>query len=351
LKSFLKIVSSLLVGGVCTFLVVRRMDGDAVLAALKAVPATAVGVYLVSLAATHVFRAVRWEYLLRPIGVSLRLRQLLPISSVGFMAILALPFRLGEFVRPYYVVRLGRSRMSAVLGTVAVERIVDGLVISVLFFATYLATGATYSATLKVAAWISLLGFLTATLFLAFALAWPARTVRWTLRVTLLRRLAPRVADKVADKLLALIQGFRVLRDPGNLVPFLGYTLLYWGTNGLGMWLLATQMGLPIPLVAAFVAMSFTGVIISLPNAPGLIGQFHWGIVVGLLPFLDGTTAAQSHAVAYATLLHGIQAAWYLTAGLVSLRFVGGRRTSFRDVVAESQHVVTEVESREQVAS
>jgi hypothetical protein len=49
------------------------------------------------------------------------------ISTVGFMAILALPFRLGEFARPYYVVRQGQSRMSEVLGTVAVERIVDGL--------------------------------------------------------------------------------------------------------------------------------------------------------------------------------------------------------------------------------
>ena len=53
------------------------------------------------------------------------------------MAIQALPVRLGEFVRPYFVVRTGQSRMSAVLGTVAVERIVDGLLISSIFFASY----------------------------------------------------------------------------------------------------------------------------------------------------------------------------------------------------------------------
>jgi hypothetical protein len=36
-------------------------------------------------------------------------------------------------------------------------------------------------------------------------------------------------------------------------------------------------MHLPISPVAAFAAMSFTGVLISLPNSPGLVGQFHLG--------------------------------------------------------------------------
>ena len=57
------------------------------------------------------------------------------------MAILALPVRLGEFVRPYFVARERRVRMSAAVGTVAVERIVDGLLISILFFVAYLAVG------------------------------------------------------------------------------------------------------------------------------------------------------------------------------------------------------------------
>src|SRR5439155_3364540 len=140
---------------------------------------------------THFLRAWRWRHLLQPIGVSLPAGRLLAISSVGFMAILALPVRLGEFVRPYYVVRAGQSRMSAVLGTVAVERIVDGLVIAVLFFGCYLASpSGAYSAGLRAAAWISLLGFLGLTVFLAFALAWPERTIRLVLAVTLIGHLA-----------------------------------------------------------------------------------------------------------------------------------------------------------------
>src|SRR5687767_14813980 len=46
--------------------------------------------YLALLAGTHFFRAWRWNNLLRPIGVDLPAGKLLTISSVGFMAILAL---------------------------------------------------------------------------------------------------------------------------------------------------------------------------------------------------------------------------------------------------------------------
>ena len=81
----------------------------------------------------HVCRALRWNYLLAPLNVKIPAGPLLAISSVGFMAILALPARLGEFVRPGLLRRRGISA-SAALGTVAVERIVDLLLISVLVF-------------------------------------------------------------------------------------------------------------------------------------------------------------------------------------------------------------------------
>jgi uncharacterized protein (TIRG00374 family) len=294
---------------------------------------------------THFFRAWRWGYLLRPLGIRLPLGRLLAISSVGFMAILALPVRLGEFVRPYYVVRSGHSRMSAVLGTVAVERIVDGLLISVLFFSCYLGSGGAdgghYSAPLRVAAWVSLIGFVTLTLFLAFALTFPARTVKLVLSLTLLAHLAPSLGHRLADKLSALIQGFRALREPRNLLPFLAQTILYWGSNGFGMYLLARSMQLDISLAAAYATMSFTGVLISLPNSPGLVGQFHAGVLAGLGAYLP-VEIVRSHGGAYAIALHGIQFVWYVGLGFLSLFFVGGRRPSLREVVIESNRAAAE---------
>jgi uncharacterized membrane protein YbhN (UPF0104 family) len=87
----------------------------------------------------------------------------------------------------------------------------------------------------------------------------------------------PLAGARIADKLRALIEGFKVLHEPRDLLPFLAETILYWGSNGLGMWLLARGMGLDISLPAAYAAMAFTGVLISLPNSPGLVGQFEAG--------------------------------------------------------------------------
>lgn len=337
-----KIALSLLVGGVCVWFTLRRMDLGATWQVLRDVPLKAVLLYTLTLAVTHLFRAWRWEYLLRPIGVSLPLGRLLTISSVGFMAILALPVRLGEFVRPYYVVRDGQSRMSAVLGTVAVERIVDGLLISILFFVTYLVSdSSTYPAALRVAAWVSLLGFVVLTAFLSCALTWPARTISLVLSVTLVRRLSPALAERIADKVQALIQGFRVLHDPANLAVFLAQTVLYWGSNGFGMWLLARHMHLDLSLTAAFATMAFTGVLISLPNAPGLVGQFHAGILAALGAYLP-VVMIKSYGGAYAVALHGIQFVWYVGVGFVCLLLIGGGAKSLRRVVVESNRAAEE---------
>jgi glycosyltransferase 2 family protein len=347
-KLLLKLLVAVAVGAVCVFLVLRDIDLRATAQALEAVSAPVVGVYLVVLAVTHLLRSWRWVYLLRPIGVTLPPRQLLVISSIGFMAIQALPVRLGEFVRPYFVVRTGQSRMSAVLGTVAVERVVDGLLISILFFATYMASlasgGTGWSPRLAAAAWLSLLLFVAALLFLAGALRWPQATIRIGLGLLLLPWLAPRLAAKLRDKLGALIQGFQVLHEPRNLLPFIFQSVLYWGTNGFGMWLLAQGMGLDVSPVAAYAAMSFTGVLISLPNSPGLVGQFHLGVVAALAAYMPDTVAARSSALAYATLLHGIQLLWYTLVGLACLPFAPGTH-SLREAVVESNRAAEEMET------
>lgn len=345
MKFLLKLALALAVGAVCVVLVTRGIDLRATASALTQVSFAPVAIYLVILAITHVFRSWRWAYLLRPLGVRLGARALLAISSVGFMAIQALPVRLGEFVRPYFVVRTGQSRMSAVLGTVAVERIVDGLLISLIFFASYLASApGTWSAELVVGAWVSLLGFVTALVFLAGALRFPERTVNIALTLSLLPRFAPALAHKIHDKLRALIRGFAALGEPANLLPFIGQSVLYWGANGFGMWILAQGMGLDISPVAAYAAMSFTGVLISLPNSPGLVGQFHLGVVAALAAYLPGDVATKSAALAYATLLHGIQFVWYTVVGFAALPLVPGGKKSLRDAVVESNRAALEDE-------
>lgn len=346
MKLPLKIAASLVVTGVCVAYALHGVDRAQVVTELRHLTASAVLLYLLTLAATHAFRTWRWEFLLRPLGVSFGFRRLLPMSSVGFMAVLVLPLRLGEFVRPYYAAQTKRVRMSAALGTMAVERIIDGLCISLLFFGAYLLSARDgFSPELRVAAWLSLCGFVGLTAFLALALVRTEVAIALFLKVSLVSTLAPARAAHIADKIRSLISGFRVLSDHRNLTLFLVNTVAYWGCNGLGMWLLARQMGLPISLGAAYVTMAFTGVVLTLPNAPGLVGQFHAGVKLALAAFLPAAMV-NTKGFAYAVVLHGLQTVWYVGVGLLALPFCGGRGASLADVLRRSKRAADAAEAQ-----
>ena len=288
--------------------------------------------YLGLLAATHFFRAWRWNNLLRPIGAELPPVKLLTISSVGFMAILALPARLGEFTRPFLLRKKGKVSASAVLGTVAVERIVDGLVVSVLVFVCCFALRGPGAPTwMMPVAYASLGIFLAAMTFLVFALRWPGATCAVAVTLTGVRFLSARVAAKLEEKLRQMISGFLVLKDGRNLAVFVLWSAVYWLCNGLSMWVLARGMHLSLPVVGAFATMGLIAVGITLPNSPGLVGQFHWFTMLGLSLYLPAQVARGSAGLAYALLLHGIQVVWYLSVGALCML---SSHISFAEVIA-----------------
>jgi uncharacterized protein (TIRG00374 family) len=286
--------------------------------------------YLAILAVVHFCRAYRWNYLLAPIGVKLGFGRLMAVSSVGFMAILVLPARLGELVRPALIRRKGHVSASAALGTVAVERIIDGLMVSVIVFGTFIAIHRADSpGWMMPTAYISLGVFAVCLVGLLFALRWPDWTVRTFLSVTLLSRFAPRFAAKLGAKLHELIRGFAVLKDRKNLASFLLWTLAYWVANGVSCWILARGMGLDTTVTGGFAIMGLVAVGITLPNSPGMIGQYQWLTMLGVSLELAAHVLSKDHAafdsvlfgkvLAYAIFLHGLQVIWYVGAGLAAV--------------------------------
>ncbi len=275
--------------------------------------------YLVLLATTHFFRAWRWNNLLRPIGADLPPGRLLAISSIGFMAILALPARLGEFARPALLRKRGHVSATAVLGTVAVERIVDGLAVSLIVFGCCFSLRGPHAPHwMMPVAYTSLGIFVAAMLFLAFSLRWPERTVKLCVALTLLPQVAPGLARRIEAMLHKLISGFTVLKHHKEFALFLLWSALYWGANALGMLVLARGMGLHLSIIGAFATMGLVAVGITLPNTPGLVGQFHYFTTLGLMLYLP-KDVVQTQGLAYAILLHGIQVVWYLAMGVISM--------------------------------
>ena len=331
MKLAINLVLSLGMLALCLWLVwpdanERTQLAEAVRALHFADYAPYLALYLGLMAIVHVSRSVRWNNLLAPLGVKVPIGPLLAISSVGFMMILALPARLGEFVRPGLLKQKNYTTASAALGTVAVERIVDGLVISLLVFVCFFARrGPDAPGWMMPTAYAALGVFAAALVFIVFSMWRPVQTVKFCLNMSLLPRFAPRLSLSLTEKILDMIRGFNVLKDARNMTIFMLWTILYWGTNGIGVWVLAHAFGLELSLVGSFATMGLLGVGISLPNSPGLVGQFQYFTLLGLGIYLGFDPNGKAHPPIYAPALrfaiaqHLLQVAWYTGMGAISL--------------------------------
>ena len=76
-----------------------------------------------------VIRALRWHVLLSPVRPDTTLRSRLASVAIGFMANNILPARIGEFARAYALSKLEPVSATAAVGTLVVERFMDGVIL------------------------------------------------------------------------------------------------------------------------------------------------------------------------------------------------------------------------------
>ena len=87
---------------------------------------------------SHFLRAYRWNYLLKPAGYSVKPVNALGTVIVGYFANYGLP-RMGEITRCTLITKYDNVPFEVALGTVITERIVDMLLLIIIFFLTLFA--------------------------------------------------------------------------------------------------------------------------------------------------------------------------------------------------------------------
>jgi glycosyltransferase 2 family protein len=288
-----------------------------------------VPIYVLSLAVMSYFRATRWRYLLRSFA-DVPAKKILAVSWIGFAAILILPLRIGEFVRPYMVREEGKISMSAATGTIVAERVVDGLFVSIVLAGALLVLPTIQPLPVHVVSFQDLpisrvlgLGYsvlaLFVTAFITIAVFYFARDFAFRATLAVVGIVSKKLAHTLAGIADKLAQGMQFLGNPRDSLPFLGETALYWIINTLGMWLLAWGCGVvhadgtPIHISEAFALMGMLGATVLMPGPPGLLGLFQIGIYSGMSLYFPESVIVRQGSV-FTFLLYLIQLLWSLSS-------------------------------------
>jgi uncharacterized protein (TIRG00374 family) len=247
----------------------------------------------------YLIRAIRWGELLaskrRP-----PLRRLFSATMIGFLAINTLPARLGELVRAFALSRSEKIPTATVLGSVAVERVLD-----------LAALGAFWSLSLLVAplpAWFRWSGL--ATLGIAVVVGgtlWALHRYRGWEALSAERGILARLPEGPRRTLGVAIpafgEGVLAIANPGILARSGGWTIAMWLVNAAVFLMAGRSLGLDLPVWAPFLLAFVVCVGIMVPSSPGFVGVLEGACVVGL--GLMGVGGAE--ALAYGVLYHATQ--------------------------------------------
>jgi hypothetical protein len=165
--------------------------------------------------------------------------------------------------------------------------------------------GASVAAALFVAAFFVLLAFYR---FREFSQALCRRV---------LSPISPKLADGVTRRLVELTSGLGFLSRARVNVPFALLTVVYWGLNVLGLFILARGAGFDgLSLVGTAAALGVMAVGITLPSAPGLFGSYQLSLYAGLLLYLS-VDEVQGVGAAMVFLMYVAQVGIHIVGGFV----------------------------------
>jgi uncharacterized protein (TIRG00374 family) len=254
-------------------------------------------------------RGIRWKIYLEPVAkVPVRLTS--EGTVIGYFGNNALPFRLGELLRTYYLARQTSTPLTRIFGTIIVERIVD-------FFSTLLVvlilpfTGIVPDELRQPILWLVIISFV-----LAIATIWLAAK----------KDGIPFVKGRLKHLLDNLHLGFISLRKGRHYIVLAITTLGIWILYLAYIHIAQYAMGFRLSLAESYLVLVTTTLVLLVPAAPGFVGTFHAAVV---LAFVNILAEDPSRSQAMAVVLHAIGFIPYTIIGSI-LYFRSHLR--FRDI-------------------
>lgn len=287
---------AILLAGITAWLSIRQVRWTVLQAALVQVRLPLLALALVTVLTTTVAKAARWRILLRQCSAQPSGMRVLRVLFIGQMGNIFLPARLGDVARAALLGPQATGGFPAVLGTIVVEKALDGVMGLLVLLSLALWT--------PLPAWLRgpVLGLITLTGALLILLGLAATQHDWALRIY--RSLAfwlPASAQTRGRRLLAdFRQGLALFRQPANALLALGWSGVVWGLAALTNVVTLAALGIEAPSWSTWLVL-ITGYVANfLPSIPARIGIFEYACVLSL----TAVGVSQEQALAFGLILH-----------------------------------------------
>lgn len=212
---------------------------------------------------SHVSRAIRWNYLLEPLGYRPKISNNILIILMAYFTNLGIP-RSGEVLRATALATYENVPFQKGFGTIVTERVIDLLmlflvILAALFSQTEVIMGYLKDHGLGMGTTLALVGFgvLGMFVFLAF-----------------LRRSSSRFAIKLKDFIKGLLDGVLSIFKMEKKWPFVLHTLFIWAAYVFMFWVIKYTVAEIIPLSFGEILVAFVAGAFAMSTTNGGIGLY-----------------------------------------------------------------------------
>lgn len=242
-------------------------------------------------------RAKRWDILLGNSGVNLG--NIYEIYVTSNLLNVFLPARAGDVFRGCYFGHKYGFQKLKILGSVAAERIIDGLTVVVILFLGILLYG-------KSRFVMELAGSAAFIFFFSFLFVlwiykknkcdYICESVK-TFAYGLSNRAGDflyKITDKLQPMLVSFVKGFESFADAKILSQVLFFSILSWAGDCIFMYVLVLAFGIKINFVVSFFIVSFTALSTIIPSSSIYVGLYQYAYILALGLFGVSSSAALS---------------------------------------------------------
>lgn len=323
MKRFLKNILPLLLGFFLVFFFLRGVSWPAVWQAIRQVHYGFVLAFILGILLQYGLKAYRWGVILRSQPAEIPFGTLYHLTALSYFLNL-LPGKLGELAKGLLVASRSGFPQGAGLASVVLERLIDLLILVILFLVSFLmfpVGGNPMLARMQNLAWwatpVILMVFVLFFLINRGGLSEPVR--RWLERISILfpKRLRPRVYEF----LVSFVQNLHVNLTGRDMLRLVVSSFLVWIWAIPVFWLLMQgfEWGRPIGLLETIPYFALIMVGAAIPT-PGMAGSIDTASKIGFYQLLGIGVRYDGSVVAYTLLFHTLLLIVTLSTGIVALR-------------------------------